>query len=181
MPKSKAKNRKRAAAVAGAATCSATVGGWWVFRLDKHDHAKIGDYWAGPFLNKHQADAWMKKQTWPNQLIVGRPSIICDADGFGIRRMKTNPKKLAEAQKLLRELRDWTQIENGLERENVRAAQVWREVNEWSRGAAMHLGLDLNLPVSQPPTSPSEVGGRGKRVICAAAKPGSITNEKNHA
>jgi hypothetical protein len=61
-----------------AAPCSATVGGWWVFRLDKHDHAKIGDYWAGPFLNKYQADEWMKKQTWPQPLIVGRPAIICD-------------------------------------------------------------------------------------------------------
>jgi hypothetical protein len=59
-------------------TCSATVGGWWVFRLDKHDHAKIGDYWAGPFLHKSKANEWVKKQTWPNQLIVGRPAIICD-------------------------------------------------------------------------------------------------------
>jgi len=57
---------------------SATVVGWWVFRLDRRDHAKIGDYWAGPFLSKSQAKEWVKKQTWPNQLIVGRPAIICD-------------------------------------------------------------------------------------------------------
>lgn len=54
------------------------IGGWWVFRLDKRDYAKTGDYWAGPFTNKHQADEWMKKQSWPNLLIVGRPAIISD-------------------------------------------------------------------------------------------------------
>ena len=78
--------------------------------------------------------------------------------------MKTNPKTLAEAHKLLCELRDWTQIENGLERENFGAAQVWREVNDWAHGSAKHLGLDLNLPASQPITSPSEVGGRHSNI-----------------
>jgi hypothetical protein len=42
--------------------------------------------------------------------------------------------------------------------------------------------LKWQLPVSQPPTSPSEVGGRGKRVICAAAIPGDCSNdEASHA
>lgn len=85
--------------------------------------------------------------------------------------MKKNPKKLEEACQLLRSLRDWTQIESGLERENERAAQVWREVNDWARGAAMKLGLDLNLSVSQQRTSPSGTVGRERPEGVSAAIP----------
>jgi len=46
--------------------------------------------------------------------------------------------------KVLKELSSWTQIEGGLERENQRAAQVWREVNDYARGVAMKLNLNLN-------------------------------------
>lgn len=92
--------------------------------------------------------------------------------------MKANPKKLAAAHKLLRELRDWTQIQIGLESENASVAQVWREVNDWARGAALQLNIDLNLPVSQPRTIPSEVGGSGKSGSCAAAIPGVFSIHK---
>ena len=58
--------------------------------------------------------------------------------------MKPNPKRLKELAAALRELRDWTQIEGGLERENPRAAAVWREVNDWAVGMARTHQLDLN-------------------------------------
>lgn len=58
--------------------------------------------------------------------------------------MKKNPKKMAEVVKVLKELSSWTQIAGGLERENQRAAQVWREVNDYARGVAKKLNLNLN-------------------------------------
>ena len=82
-----------------------------------------------------------------------------------------NPKRLDEACRLLRSLRDWTQIEGGLERENKRAADVWREVNGWARGAAMKMNIDLNqspLP-AQPPNDLLETEGRAKPEGFAAA------------
>ena len=64
--------------------------------------------------------------------------------GSRINDMKKNPKNMAAVVKVLKELSSWTQIEGGLERENQRAAQVWREVNDYARGVAMKLNLNLN-------------------------------------
>lgn len=60
-----------------------------------------------------------------------------------------NPKRLKELREALMELRDWTQIEGGLERENPRAAAVWREVNDWCVGMARDHNLDLNRTATE--------------------------------
>lgn len=60
-----------------------------------------------------------------------------------------NAKRLKELRAALLELRDWTQIEGGLERENPRAAAVWREVNDWTVGMARAHRLDLNRTATE--------------------------------
>ena len=42
--------------------------------------------------------------------------------------MKRNPKKSAEVVKVLRDLRNWSQIEGGIERDE-KVARVWRDVS----------------------------------------------------
>lgn len=91
-------------------------------------------------------------------------------------RMKSNPKKLEDLRLAMRELREWADIEGSLHPYGTSEKQIWREVGEWADGCALKHNLDLNVPVSQPPTSPLEIRGRGKSVSCAAAKPGSIPN-----
>ena len=70
---------------------------------------------------------------------------------------------------MLRDLRTWTQIESGLER-NPGAYRVWRAVNDWARGTALKMNLDLN---DRPATKGLPAGQAGD---CA---PYHLTHE-NH-
>jgi hypothetical protein len=60
--------------------------------------------------------------------------------------MKRNPKALAPVVKLLRDLREWSDIEGSLHPYGTSEKQIWREVGEWADGAAAQMKLNLNEP-----------------------------------